>query len=208
MTCTNVDCGRATSLFLCTTCILELDDLLKEVPVLVPLLDGVRAGTSVTRKPGSGGGGGQPGSRPPGNLDAMMLQAWFTQLPTRAHQTATEDPEAGRTLYMARLWITQARTLIWGAEPETIDRAAAKARLEAQVPTNPMPTRDLKKWLSITHGIEITGEQLRQWVHRKKLQRANDEGHPTYYPAVVLAVAKAQQNDTNDHRVARVAEVK
>lgn len=192
--CTTEDCGRATSLYLCTTCIIEFDDLLKDVPVLIPLLDGVRAGTSVTRKPGSGGGGGHPGSRPPGNLDAMELQAWLNQLPTRAHEVATNNPDAGRLLYMARIWVKNARNLVWGAEPETVDRAAARARLEAQVPPHPMPTSDLKKWLHITHGIVITGDQLRQWVHRKKLQRANEEGRPTYYPAVVLAVAKAQEH--------------
>ena len=114
--CTTENCGRLTTLFLCTACIVELDGLLEDVPALIPLLAGARAGTAVVRKAGSGGGGGVTGSKPPGSLDAMMLQAWLAQLPERAYTLASDNPEAGRWLHMARIWVPQARSLVWGPE--------------------------------------------------------------------------------------------
>lgn len=120
MNCTTEKCYRDTELYLCTECILEFDELLKDVPALIELLAGARAGTAVVRKPGSSVGGGPQGSRPPGSLDAMMLQAWLSQLPTRAHAAAMDNPDAGQWLYMARIWIQQARDLVWGQEEKRV----------------------------------------------------------------------------------------
>jgi hypothetical protein len=120
MSCTAPECYRETTLYLCAGCIVELDDLLQDVHVLIPLLDGARAGTAVVRKAGQGSGGGHPGSRPPGSLDAMMLQAWLGQLPDRAHAEANDNPEAGQTLYMARIWVEHARRLAWGPEDKRV----------------------------------------------------------------------------------------
>lgn len=114
--CTCPDCHRLTSLYLCTDCIVDLDDLVKEAWVLAPLLDGPIKQTSVTRAPGAGGGGGVAGSKPPLSLDALLLQAWLRQLPFSAYSEAMENPEAGRTLFMARLWVKQAADLVWGPE--------------------------------------------------------------------------------------------
>lgn len=115
--CTSPDCHRLTSLYLCTDCIIELDDLLKDVGVLRVFLVGPIRKTSVTRAPGAGGGGGGvAGSTPSISLDAMLLQAWLGQLPARAHAVAMEKPDAGRWLVMARLWVGQARDLVWGPE--------------------------------------------------------------------------------------------
>ncbi|WP_343317761.1 hypothetical protein AAFM46_10940 [Arthrobacter sp. TMP15] len=115
-TCTTPDCHRITSLYLCTDCIIELDDLLKDVDVLRVYLVGPLRRTSVTRAPGAGGAGGVAGSTPSISLDALLLQAWLGQLPARAHAEAMENPEAGQTLFMARLWVGQARDLVWGPE--------------------------------------------------------------------------------------------
>lgn len=116
-TCTTLDCHKITSLYLCTDCIIELDDLLKDVDVLRVYLVGPIRKTSVTRAPGaSGSGGGVAGSTPAISLDAMLLQAWLGQLPGRAHAEAMENPEAGQTLFMARIWVGQARDLVWGPE--------------------------------------------------------------------------------------------
>lgn len=113
--CTEPDCWRLTSLYLCTGCILELDDLIKEAWVLAPMLDGPIRQTSVTKGPGAGGGG-VAGSKPPVSLDALLLQAWLRQLPISAHAEAMENPTAGRTLFMARIWVKQAADLVWGPE--------------------------------------------------------------------------------------------
>lgn len=120
MTCTAEKCFRETSLYLCTEHIVELDGLLQDVPTLVGFLDGPIERTSVTRNPGSGGGGGHQGSKPAVNLDALLLKAWLCQLPDRAHGEAMDNPEAGQTLYMARMWVKQARDLVWGPEDRRV----------------------------------------------------------------------------------------
>lgn len=119
-TCTGPDCLKTTTLYLCTDCIVELDGLLEDVPVLVLLLDGPIARTSVTRNPGSGGGGGVAGSKPAINLDALLLRAWLCRLPDRAHAEAMDNPDAGQTLYMARIWVGQGRDLVWGPEDKRV----------------------------------------------------------------------------------------
>lgn len=120
MTCTTEGCFRDTSLYLCTECIIEFDELLKDVPVLIQMLDGAIDQTSVTRTPGSSGGGGHPGSKPAANIDAMMLKAWLQQLPRRAHAAANDIPKAGEWLYMARIWVPQARNHVWGPEDKRV----------------------------------------------------------------------------------------
>jgi hypothetical protein len=118
--CTTENCHRETTLHLCTDCIVELDGLLADVPDLVRLLDGPISQTSVTRNPGSSGGGGHPGSKPAINIDAMLLKAWLCQLPARAHAEAVDNPDAGRTVYMARIWVQRARDLVWGPEDKRV----------------------------------------------------------------------------------------
>lgn len=119
-TCTTPDCRRDTSLYLCTDCIVELDGLLADVPGLVVYLDGPILKASVTRPPGEGSGGGVSGSKPPVSLDGMLLQAWLRQLPARAHAEAMDNPAAGETLWMARIWVRQARDLVWGPEEKRV----------------------------------------------------------------------------------------
>lgn len=118
--CTTPECHRETTLYLCTDCIIELDALLQDVPALLRFIDGPIARTSVTRNPGSGGGGGHPGSKPAINLDALLLKAWLCQLPYGAHAAAMDNPKAGKTLYMARIWVKQARDLVWGPEDKRV----------------------------------------------------------------------------------------
>jgi hypothetical protein len=181
--CTTEKCFRETSLYLCTECIVELDALLKDVPVLIPLLDGARAGTAVARKPG-GGGGNQPGSCPPGNLDAMMLQSWLSYLPDRAHTAAMNDPQAGQKLYMARIWVPHARYLVWGPEEETVNHTALRERVRNIAP--PMPTRELLPWLRTHAKIAITSMDIRNWARRGKLRPHTIHPQPTYHPHEVL----------------------
>ena len=183
MICTTESCGRATSLYLCATCIVELDALLQDVPALIGMLDNVRAGTAVARKPG-GGGSGHPGSRPPGSLDAMLLQAWLGQLPDRAHTLAADNPSAGQWLYMARIWVPQARELVWGPEEETVNHDALRERVRNIAP--PMPTRELLPWLRTHAKIAITSMDIRNWARRGKLKPYSLHPQPTYHPHEVL----------------------
>lgn len=184
--CTTEDCRRETTLYLCTDCIVELDDLLKDVPALIVLLQGAREGTSVVRKPGSGGGGGGgvTGSKPPGSLDAMLLQGWLATLPARAHAAATDFQNAGEWLYMARIWVRHARDLVWGPESEVVDMAALRQKVRDAAP--PMPTRELLPWLRKNAKIAITSMDIRNWARRGKLKPYSLDPHPTYHPHEVL----------------------
>ncbi|MDN4645374.1 hypothetical protein [Arthrobacter sp. PsM3] len=182
--CTTPDCRRVTTLYLCTQCIVELDGLLDDTDDLIRLLAGAREGMAVARKPG-GGGGGHPGSKPPGNLDAMLLQAWLSQLPARAFGEATDNPKAGDILYMARIWVPQARELVWGPEDEIIDHATNRERVRDIAP--PMPTRQLLPWLRTNAKIAITSMDIRDWARRGKLRAVDTEPQPTYHPHEVLS---------------------
>ena len=183
--CTTPECANLTAAgYLCSPCIVELDSLLDDVPALIPLLAGARAGTAVVRKAGQGSGGGHPGSRPPGSLDAMLLQAWLQQLPARAFDEAENNPHAGRTLYMARIWVPQARQLVWGAETEEVDHEELRERVRDIAP--PMPTRQLLPWLRTNAKIAITSMDIRDWARRGKLTPAEREPVPTYHPHEVL----------------------
>ena len=184
MTCTTQDCGRGTELYLCSEHIVELDSLLKDVPALIDLLAGPRAGTAVVRKAGSGGGGGVAGSKPPGSLDAMMLQAWLKQLPERAHAAAMDIPNAGEWLHMARIWVNHARQLVWGQEEEFVNHDALRERVRNIAP--PMPTRELLPWLRAHAKIAITSMDIRNWARRGKLKPHSIHPQPTYHPHEVL----------------------
>lgn len=184
--CTAPDCHRETTIYLCTGCIVELAGLLKDRPALVRLLDGPIARTSVTRSPGSSsGGGGHPGSKPPINLDALLLKAWLCQLPYSAHAEAVDNPDAGQTLYMARIWIPQARELVWGPEETWVNHDANRERVRDIAP--PMPTRQLLPWLRANARIAITSMDIRDWARRGKLRPVSTEPLPTYHPHEVLS---------------------
>jgi hypothetical protein len=133
--CTTEDCRRDTTLYLCTECIIELDGLLKDVPALVEMLDGPITMTAVTKGPGMGNGAGHPGSKPPINLDALLLKAWLCRLPDRAHGEAMDNPNAGQTLYMARIWVKQARELVWGPEDKRVFGQCGEPLEDGEAPT-------------------------------------------------------------------------
>ena len=183
MNCTTEDCGRATSLYLCTACIVELDALLVDVPDLLGRLDEVRAGTAVVKT--SGGGGGHAGSKPPGSLEAMQLQIWLGTLPERAHTAAHDYPNAGEWLHMARIWVPNARELCWGYQEPAINHDANRERLREAAP--PMPTRELLPWLRKHARITITSMDVRDWARRGKLRAVERDPQPTYHPHEVLA---------------------
>jgi hypothetical protein len=117
--CTTEDCNRLTSLFLCTSCMLELDELLRDLTPILERIDAVIYRQTQTRAPGAGGGGGVAGSKPAMDVDAYMLKAWLHTLPSSAHSEA-ENPTAGQTLYMARIWIAEGRDLVWGPEDKRV----------------------------------------------------------------------------------------
>jgi len=189
--CTTEDCRNFTSEYLCSQCVSDLQSWIARIPILLVELRVTIARQDNVRPAGGGGGGSKPGSAAPINFDAWQISENLKTVGKDAKEYAHAEDAAGMA-WLIQDWVKKAELLILGPEPEPVNTSHARERLKAEVPKEPMPTRDLKKWLLVTHGLEITGEQLRQWVHRKKLERANDEGRPTYYPAVVLAIARNQ----------------
>lgn len=117
--CTTEDCRRLTHMYLCTACILELDELLQDVPSILERIDDVIYRLEQTRAPGAGGGGGVAGSKPAMNVDAYILKAHLHSLPCSANAEAAK-PTASQTLYMAHIWIPQGRDLVWGPEDKRV----------------------------------------------------------------------------------------
>lgn len=189
MTCTTPECGRATDMFLCMSCIVELDGLLKDVPFFHEQLSPTNQATKVIRNPGGEGGNGthKAGSKPPTNLDATQLRANLEQLPARAYQAATQNPEAGHTLLLARNLITQAEQLTYGPKPaQPVDPQQARHRIAQIAP--PLPTRQLIPWLKTNAQLTITRKDINNWAARGDLTPTKRDPLPHYNPHDVIAV--------------------
>jgi hypothetical protein len=85
---------------------------------------------------------------------------------------------------MARIWVKQARELVWGPEEVVINHDANRQRLREAAP--PMPTRELLPWLRKNAKITITSMDIRNWARRGKLTPVQREPQPTYHPHEVL----------------------
>jgi len=197
--CTAEDCRRLTTLYLCTEHIVELDGYLEDVTALIELLDGPITMTSVTKGPGQGNGSGHPGSKPPVNLDALLLRAWLATLPGRAHAEAMDNPEAGRTLYMARMWVTRARQLVWGNEAEVIDHEAIRQRIE-EADVDPVPPRQAMDYIREKTKIIIKVDDFKNWVKLGHLRYVLDhvptfdKAQKIYFPLEVFRVAQRMRD--------------
>ena len=151
MRCTNSDCGRETSLFLCTKCIVELDDLLQQVPLLIVALDPGLLANKVTKAPGANGetrNTNKAGSQAPMNVDVDLLRDWLKSLwGRRAYDIANNYPDAGHWLHMARLWVDKANTITHGPEElEPRDTTELQQRFRTDIPAE-LTTPKLIQWL-------------------------------------------------------------
>lgn len=195
MTCTNKDCTRATSLYLCTRCIVELDDLLQQVPLLIVALDpGILAG-KVTKAPGANGetrNTNKAGSQAPTNLDAMTLQGWLkTLVGLRAYDLAANNPTAEQYLVMARMWVDSANAVTHG--PEEIaprDTAELQQRFKSDIPKE-LTTTKLIQWLKTVCGLTYHPATIWRWANDGHITRISETGRATYSPAAVLVHIKS-----------------
>lgn len=185
MTCTAEDCDTEATLHLCEHHRLELKDLLEGVNFLIVNLDPLIQSGKVTRKVGGqeGSNGNKAGSKPP-TTDTQQIRYWLWQLPTDAYKEARDNPHAGKTLYMAKLWVGKARVAVYGTEPEEVDHAANRERVANIAP--PMTTRQLLPWLRKNSRITITSQNVRDWARRGHLKPVTREPQPTYHPHEVL----------------------
>lgn len=186
MTCTAEDCETEATLHLCEHHRLELKDLLEGVNFLIVNLDPLIQSGKVTKKVGGqeGSNGNKAGSKPP-TTDTQMIRYWLWQLPTDAYKEARDNPHAGRTLYMAKLWVEKARVAVYGQETEQ-QRPPEETwqKLKANAPA--MTAKDCATWLSKHTGIHFTSKRIRNWVTRRGLKPYTTDGHPTYRPEEVL----------------------
>ena len=188
MICSATECDTESStLHLCEDHRAELKDLLDNVNFLIVNLDpNIQAG-KVTKKPGGQEGGNgtkSAGSQPP-TTDTGQLRYLLWELPTNAYTVARDNPNAGQTLHMARIWVGKARDAVYGPDREEVDHEANRQKLEAIAP--PMPTRQLLPWLRKNAKISITSQHIRDWVRRGHLKPVEREPSPTYHPHEVIA---------------------
>lgn len=199
--CTTPDCTSNTSLYLCTNCIIELDELLQDVAFLHENLDPSIQATKVVKTAGNEGGNGTrvAGSRPPISLDAELLRTWLGTLPYSAHAHAMECETAGQTLHMARIWVGNARTLVWGPEdnaPTPHELKTMRNELAQQFP-DPMPPRQCATWLRENAGIKIAARNINDWYHRGRIrkQEGSTPKRPLYSPKEVLIAHMTRQHE-------------
>lgn len=190
MICTTHDCARQSAMFLCQKCIIEMDDLLKEVPLLIAALDPSILAWSVTKPPGANGetrNTNKAGSQAPMNVDVDLLRDWLKSLVGhRAYDLAANYPNAGQYLHMARLWVDKANTVTHGTEElAPRDTVELQQKFKAEIPAE-LSTPKLIQWLKTVCGLDIRAATIWKWAGRGHITRTNETGHATYSPAAVL----------------------
>ena len=189
MICNAKDCGELTSgLHLCEEHRAELRDLLDGVDFLIVNLDPAIQAGKVVKKPGGNEGGNgtrSASSRPPVELDANQIRYMLWELPRDAYIEARDNPDAGRTLFMARIWVTNGRKLVYGSDDDVpTNPQVLQEKLAEEVPAA-LRIKPLIDWLHAKHGLNIKASLIRQWDKRGKITRNNQTGFPTYDPATV-----------------------
>lgn len=190
MICNEKECDTESStLHLCEDHRAELKDLLDNINFLIVNLDpNIQAG-KVTKKPGGqeGGNGTRSAqSKPPVQIDTNQIRYWLWEIKDlNAYTVARDNPNAGQTLHMARIWVGKARDVVYGPEGKPVDHDANRAKVESIAP--PMPTRQLLPWLRKNAKISITSQHIRDWVRRGHLKPVEREPSPTYHPHEVIA---------------------
>lgn len=204
MICTEKECDTESStLHLCEDHRAELKDLLDNVDFLIVNLDpNIQAG-KVVRKPGGQEGGNgtkSAGSRPP-TTDTGQLRYWLWELPTNAYTVARDNPNAGQTLHMARIWVGKARDAVYGADDDQITNPEKiKTRLAEEVPEE-LAVPALVQWLNNVHHLNINSARIWQWAKRKHITRTNETGQAKYSPAAVLIHAQKDRLQRQSKRV-------
>lgn len=191
-TCTTEHCNNPTpdGFHLCPQCTSDLQLWLDKITPTRQMLFTTMAKLDNTGpKNSEGGGGGSTGSAMPLREGAMDIRYALAIWLGHTAADLAQDPHAGGFLEEVKRLIDRAYELVDLPPEEVIDHAAARARLETEVP-GPLRPKPLLEYLKVTHGIEIKESLLRKWAERKLITRANVEGYPTYDPATVLIQAR------------------
>lgn len=191
-TCTTERCNNPTPdrIYLCPQCVSDLQQWLDKITPTRQMLFTTMAKLDNTGpKNSEGGGGGSTGSAMPLREGAMDVRYALAIWEGHKAKGLARDPHAGGFLEEVKKLVDKAYELVDLPPEEVIDHAAARARLEAEVP-GPLRPKPLLEYLKVTHGIELKESLLRKWAERKLITRANAEGYPTYDPTVVLIQAR------------------
>lgn len=188
--------------YLCTSCIIDLQDMLDQVPEYLQALAPLQMATSAPRG-NTGGGSHTPGSRPPLNLNAWAIWIDLHTLPTRASEVAHHDPDAGHTYKRVASLVHQAYNILNGPDEPVVDRLEAARRIHIAYP-NPMTGTEIctqfQAW-----GIHITRPQLRKWVERGHLVSVGVDAATGAHMYTTLAILTAINRTHSPARVEQAA---
>lgn len=184
MICTNMDCETPTETYLCNQCVTDLQAWIDKGRQLIPDLTAtIYRQDNVRQTPSGGGTGGATGSKPPINLTALETRDWLAQM-VDANEYA-QDQMAARWAWDIQDHVTRAELMVSGPEPERVNHARNKEKVENIAP--PMPTRQLLPFLRDKAGITLSSQHIRDWVRRGHLRPVDRDPQPTYHPHEVLA---------------------
>lgn len=192
--CTVETCDRPTQMYLCSQCITELQTAWDAIPALLPVLQLiVRGEEKPFHQPTAGGRGGSMGSKPPINLSALSLVQDLQLALGCTPADYGRQSDGWKAKLQIEQWVADADRMVNGEEEslptEDYLRYRADQKLKEIKPTT---VRYLLPWFEEMTGIHLTQKQVQKWAERKKIKRRNEEGHPTYHPADLLA---AHHND-------------
>lgn len=194
MICTTPDCELATSTYLCTQCVSDLQAsidyahrLLPDLDVTIARLDVTRPGNPETRS------SNVAGSAAPANMDALQLKLNLESVTHTAEQYANEIHAAG-TAWIIGEWCKDAEMLISGPEAETPEHPAEIVK-KIKGSTEPMTAKDCATYLTENTGIYFNSKRIRNWVTRRDLKPVDQEGPAMYLPEDVLTAYRNRQRD-------------
>lgn len=174
--------------YLCTTCTIELDDMLRRVPNLIrdtnPHDIAIKSGLS-----GGVGSSTSSGSKPPFNLHQWSVWIELQGLPQRAHDVATRYTTAASVFTTTQRVVGQADQLLDGYVEHPIDIREARWRIHVEHPEHHTAAEIVE--LFSGWGVTITRPQLRKWVERGHLMSVGtaEDGRSSLFTVLGILTA-------------------
>ena len=193
MICTTAGCEADSILFLCSTCINDLQQWIDKIAIVLPELDVSIARLDNVRVGNAEGGNGSKssGSAAPLNLDAMQIKINLASITQDADYYAKDQFAAGIAWTIAD-WYTKAELIVSGPaddKPSAMKLAQAAAEVRETVPAE-LAVGPLVDWFKTAHDMAIKRARIWQWAKRGHITRTNEKGQAKYSPAAVLIHAR------------------
>lgn len=183
MTNTCQTCHAPADLYLCWTCINQLQATINGIPDQLTHLRTTLARQDKTHNDGREGTNTQ--AREPVNLEALQVTIILERTDTNA-TTYARQPNAAHHYHDIQYWSGKADLLINGPEEEHIDHAANRER--ARKINKRFNIDDLVDYFANTLKITITKKQVRRWAERGEIpiEGKDHKGHNLYDVVTVL----------------------